>query len=393
MSAVPGAPRPRDVRDAHIDGLRGLALAGILLVNIQSWLAGATVAVGFLPPDPTPADRIAYFCTVAFASGKFLPLFAMLFGAGFGLLYGKLAQRYENPAAIYRRRMVFLLAFGVAHAFVVYFGDITQAYAIAGFLLLRHAKASARDVARAAMFWWLVAAAWLGFLLMWAGDLVDVADMADEVRSNIAMGATLGYFEQWPLRAEMAVWQVQNNLLGLPTVIALMLTGLLAQRAGWLADRTAPAWDKALRIGLLAGLPASLAAASWMVANAELEQAIAIPTWVLGLLSGSVVLSFAYAASWMRRAPGSFVAWLAPAGRMPLSNYLLQSVAMGVLLSGWGLGLGDQVSYAQTSALALLVFVVQVEASRWWLRRRAQGPLEALWRWWTYRGAVPLDRL
>lgn len=389
MISTAGAPRPRVVRDARIDALRGFALAGILLVNIQSWLAGATVAIGFLPLDAAPVDRAAYFLTAAFVSGKFLPLFAMLFGAGFGLLYDKLQERYERPDAIYRRRMAFLLAFGIAHALLIYFGDITQAYAIAGFFLLRHARASASDVARAAMFWWLVAAAWLGFLLMSAGEVADVAEIADEVRANIALGATQGYVEQWALRAQMAAYQIQNNLIGLPTVIALMLTGLLAQRAGWLADRAASAWSKALRIGLVAGLPVALAAAWWLLGNAELDHVVAMPTWVFGLLSASVVLSFAYAALWMRHAPRALIAWLAPAGRMPLSNYLLQSVAMGALLSGWGLGLGDRVSYAQASALALAVFAVQAEISRWWLRRYAQGPLEALWRWWTYRGAVP----
>ncbi len=84
--------------------------------------------------------------------------------------------------------------------------------------------------------------------------------------------------------------------------------------------------------------------------------------------------------------PTSVVAWLAPAGRMPLTNYLLQSVAMGALLSGWGLALGITASYAETSALALGVFLLQLVVSRWWLARHAQGPLEAVWRAWTYYG-------
>lgn len=385
-----GALDARRPRDARIDALRTFALAGILLVNMQSYLAGATVALGFLTPDAGLADRAAFFLTATFVSGKFLPLFAMLFGAGFGLLYDKLQQRYERPDAIFRRRMGFLLAFGIAHGLLIYFGDITQAYAIAGFVLLRHAQASVAAVARATLRWWLIAGAWLGFLLLAAGDLGDAAELADEVRANIALGATQGYIEQWAMRAQMFAWQLQNNLLGLPTVIALMLTGLLAQRAGWLADLHAPVWSKALRIGVLVGLPVSLVAGGWLLANAQLEQVLAMPMWVLGLMSAGVVLSFAYAAVFLRHAPRSLVAWLAPAGRMPLSNYLLQSLAMGGLLAGWGLGLGDRLTYWQGSLLALAVFVVQAEASRLWLRFREQGPLEALWRWWTYRGAVPL---
>jgi uncharacterized protein len=59
---------------------------------------------------------------------------------------------------------------------------------------------------------------------------------------------------------------------------------------------------------------------------------------------------------------------------------------MGALLSGWGLGLGINASYAELTALALGVFVLQLVVSRWWLARHAQGPLEAVWRAWTYHG-------
>jgi len=73
---------------------------------------------------------------------------------------------------------------------------------------------------------------------------------------------------------------------------------------------------------------------------------------------------------------------------MPLTNYLLQSVAMNVSLTGWGLGLGATCGYAQLSALAAAIFVAQTLASRWWLAHFEQGPLEAVWRAWTYRGAT-----
>ena len=78
---------------------------------------------------------------------------------------------------------------------------------------------------------------------------------------------------------------------------------------------------------------------------------------------------------------------------MPLTNYLLQSVAMGALLSGWGLALAPRLGYAQTTALALAIFAAQLALSHWWLRRFGQGPLERAWRTWTYSRmppAVPL---
>jgi uncharacterized protein len=76
--------------------------------------------------------------------------------------------------------------------------------------------------------------------------------------------------------------------------------------------------------------------------------------------------------------------WLASAGRASLSNYLLQSLLMGTLLSGWGCGLGAVATRPQLAALGLVLFALQVVASRWWLARHRQGPMEALWRRWTY---------
>ncbi len=102
----------------------------------------------------------------------------------------------------------------------------------------------------------------------------------------------------------------------------------------------------------------------------------------------SVCLSFLYASVFLRKAPRGLIALLAPAGRMPLTNYLFQSIAMGALLSGWGLALGPHLNYVQTAMVALAIVLFQIALSQFWLgpMRMKQGPLEALWRAWTYRG-------
>ena len=139
-------------------------------------------------------------------------------------------------------------------------------------------------------------------------------------------------------------------------------------------------------LGLAVGLPAALGYGMWSATHVSLEENVLLPAWVLVLQFFGPALSVFYAVAFLRHAPDFVVHWLAPAGRMPLTNYLLQSVAMGVLLSGWVLALGIYASYAEVSALALVVFALQVVFSRWWLARHAQGPLEAAWRAWTYHG-------
>jgi uncharacterized protein len=88
---------------------------------------------------------------------------------------------------------------------------------------------------------------------------------------------------------------------------------------------------------------------------------------------------------WMR----AVIGWLAPAGRMPLTNYLSQSVLMGLLLSGWGLGGGKDLGVAALALLALGIVVAQVVASRIWIARFGTGPVETLWRRATYGTRSP----
>jgi uncharacterized protein len=144
--------------------------------------------------------------------------------------------------------------------------------------------------------------------------------------------------------------------------------------------------SRSARLGFWVGLPPALAYGIWSATHASLEENLLLPAWVLVLQFLGPALSIFYAVVFLRRTPDVVVAWLAPAGRMPLTNYLLQSVAMGALLSGWGFALGISASYAGLSALALGVFGLQLVVSRWWLARHAQGPLEAVWRAWTYNG-------
>jgi uncharacterized protein len=375
-------------RDPRIDALRGAALSGILLVNIQSYLYGAINPIGFLETGASALDRIAHFITATFVAGKFMPLFGMLFGAGFSLLYAKLKTTVADPRAAYRRRLVFLFLFGIGHGLLFYFADITHAYALAGFVLLLYADRDVAFIARATLAWWVFAAVWTLLLIVpsiGASSSVPV-EWIEEARLNFEASVRLGYLDQWPLRAGLFAWQVQANLLALPSVVALMMTGVLAHRSGWLEDLDNPAWSRAATLGLAVGLPAALGYGIWSSSHASLEENILLPAWVLVLQFLGPALSIFYAVVFLRRAPAVVVDWLAPAGRMPLTNYLLQSVAMGALLSGWGFALGISAGYAEVSVLALGVFALQVFLSRWWLARHAQGPLEAAWRAWTYHG-------
>lgn len=377
------------VRDERIDALRGFALFGILLVNIQSFLHGATNPIGSLRPDAGALDRITLFATAAFVNVKFMPLFAMLFGAGFSLLYEKLQAITTEPRRIYRRRMFFLFVFGVLHGIFFYFGDITQIYAVAGLVLLLYADRDVAGVGRAARNWWIGTAAFTALIFALMGPAVTLApDQVAAVQSNIDVFSRGSYIEQLPVRISEFGDQISGNFFGLPLTVALMLTGMLAQRAGWLQQRDARAWRTASTLGLLIGLPAALLYGYWLLSEVEAFGLAATPHAATVPMLLGVTLSFLYASVFLRRAPRSLIALLAPAGRMPLTNYLFQSIAMGALLSGWGLALGPHLNYFETAMLAFSIVVFQILLSQFWFgpMKMKQGPLEALWRAWTYRG-------
>lgn len=382
--------QPTTGRDERIDALRGFALLGILLVNIQSFAWGGANPAGYLLDDATVLDRVLFFATVAFINMKFMPLFAILFGVGFSLLLNKLHALTDAPHAVFRRRMVFLFAFGMLHGVFLYFGDITQMYAMAGMVLLLYDGHGVASLRRVLAVWW-TGALGLVALLTWGlmGSAAEPAEIAAELEANFVVFTQGSFLEQLPARATLFLDIVIANVIGLPLVVALMLTGMLAHRAGWLADATSGAWRKALAIGLVLGLPSALLYGGLLYSQAERDGlgAFSAIAAVPGTLS--VTLAFAYAALFITRASPGLIAWLAPAGRMPLTNYLLQSVAMGAVLSGWGLALAPHLGYAETALLAVVIFIVQLELSRWWLRRWKQGPLERAWRQWTYYRMAP----
>lgn len=389
------AVAPASVRNARIDALRALALAGILQVNIQSFVQGSESSLGEFLRPPSWLDAAAYFVVSALCEYKFLPIFSLLFGVGFGLLYAKLQSSVPNPAVALRRRFVFLFVFGIAHGCFFYFGDITNVYAVLGWLLLVYARREPHHLARSVLRWWGVALV-LNIGLVLLADFgsrgsTAVPDSPTDLLDVFAVFTTGTYLEQLPLRITEFLTLTEGAYLygQWVAVFAWMLTGLLVQRAGWLDPDAHPRVARAaLWLGLGVGLPCSLAYAALSLAGAldgpVVGSGMARDSWPYLLLTASGALALAYCVLFIRHAPSAIVTWLAPAGRMPLTNYLMQSVLMGALLSGWGLAWGRWMTHADLLLLALAIVLVQWIASRAWMRRFPQGPLEALWRRVTY---------
>lgn len=405
MNAEPtptGGPPPLPARIVAMDALRGLALLGIAQVNVQSFTWGAGEPLAYLGSPPGLGESILYFLQAAFFEGKFYPIFGFLFGVGMALQLRKLRRLHGRDAAAaqaaYRRRLAILLAIGVAHGLLLYSGDVLATYALCGLIFLGLAPRRLRDLARFTAVAAIAAAASL-LLPMAITAVLGGNPVPEEIAPAVALAhevyVSAGFVDQLDQRAFDEMWQQVGDIPTFwPQVLALFGLGAIAGRLDWLRRpaRHARVWRAAWRIGLGIGLPLSLAGAAMSVMQARTLPG-ADSGWAGVLVGLGSLLSAAYVAAAVQAFDRPWGAaprrWLAAAGRLSLTNYVGQSLAMAALLSGWGLGWGAHASRAQLALLAAGIFAAQVVASMALLRHFRQGPLEALWRRATYGRRQP----
>ncbi|HXF44524.1 MAG TPA: DUF418 domain-containing protein [Burkholderiaceae bacterium] len=386
-------------------------MVGILQVNIQSFVWGAGDPLGYFLTVPSAVDAALHVLIGTFVSTKFISIFAFLFGLGAALQFRSIARRVahshpgpgvgENAAltaaqAVYRRRLRFLLAVGVAHGLLLYHGDILAFYALCGFVLVRFLPQRPAAILRATIVCWILAA----LLMVAAAVFAEAARpwLADdphmvppEALRAFEIYVEGSYLEQLPQRfADYTSVLFSLAVVSVPHVLGLFLLGVLAARLGWLTrpQRHVRLWQAATWIGTAAVPVAAYGAWLNFETMAREPGAPSAIGYTLQFFGSALACLYVAALVRLRATPpvAAAIRWLAPAGRMPLTNYLLQSLVMGALLSGWGFGLGDALTRAELAALALAIVAAQLAASRAWIARFGQGPLEAWWRRVTYAG-------
>jgi uncharacterized protein len=393
MASIPSRAGPAVDRLALVDALRGFALFGILLANVLYWSAWglATEPQRVALAGAEAAQWQARFHHLL-VDGKFYTLFSLLFGAGFALQLERLARRGHDGLRIYRRRILVLLGFGIVHCFLVWDGDILVLYALLGLVLPLFRRW--RDAGL------LLAAFVLVFVVPFAGIALFKAfgwpPDAGFYRLSFAIGGWFGidqspeYVLPWLQREDLRAWLawilsgpwfswgLRVETWRVPKVLGIMLLGLWVGRrlaAGTLLDDRRLQW-RVLLVGLVVGLPATVVYA-WTPGLGQASWPSLVGTVPLGLAyAAAFALAWPHAKGWL----GAFVA----PGRMALTNYLTHSVLGVLVFYGIGFGLTGRLSIAATYAYATCLFAAQVLFSRWWLSRHAQGPMEALWRRWTY---------
>jgi uncharacterized protein len=379
-----------DERLHALDVLRGLALFGMILVHFHQKTRA----------EATGLEDLIGWGVWILVEQKAWGTFAFLFGAGFAILLRRLERRGTPIVAIYVRRLATLAVFGIVaeigFGFHILFGYacwglallVMRQWSSRALLVAAAVSASARPIAAeivAIHAWWTSAAPPPPLTL---ASLSRAVDAAARQESYLALLSA-----RWSLFA--GAFHVSWRDI-LPDVnLALFILGLLAVRHG--------IFDAPKRhVRVIAGwmmFGAAAWACSWLVlphlpaipipgAMSPIEYGLGLvqDQWLCFTYIGAIVLLLAFRPAWTAR-----LAIFGLAGRMALTNYLMQAAVLDALSSGYGANLKLRPFVYPLAAVVL--FGAQVIISRVWLARYRFGPLEWLWRAATYARVPPLRRV
>ena len=358
-------------------------------------------------------------------SGKFLAMFSFLFGVGFAIQMDRATARGAPFAWIYLRRMVTLLAFGVAHVVFLWNGDILHVYAGLGLALILVRKLRDR------WLWGIVACCALlppgrTLVMMARGERpaqtaaqrlergldelriygngeyilprIDKDKGAGVLKPPLRVTGSGAYPQTVADRISDLIFQYRHGMAGWfwLTAASTLLIGFIAGRRRFFEDipghlpliRKITWWSGGIGPG-----PAAAVAIDRLLAarGGDGINALQMVTPVLSTLNGPILCAFYMGAVVLlaqRPVWRAAMSPLASVGRMPLTNYLMQSVIATTLFYGYAFGLYYRIGPAVGVLIACAIYAVQVVYSAWWMARFRFGPMEWLWRTLTY-GKAP----
>ena len=406
MSGSRASSLPPAQRIPELDVVRGFALLGILIMNMPGFSTSFFVEADGSHLWSSPVDQVAQAVRDLLFSGKFNSMFSLLFGIGFTMQYARMqAADPEHATALYLRRLAVLAVIGLVHATVFWTGDVLHVYAALGLVLvigLRRLSDRALIVLIGLCLLYPLVSGFARLVFM-TPDIVAML-VARAKAFEASNNAAYGHGSFWAAAREHArefayfygtPWTLWGAAGFWMQLALTMLIGVLAGRRQWprripeLLPQIRRAQWWALGLGLVCGVVFTLIFEVLQRAPGPTPLKVlgSLAYWIsrlsLMLFYVMTIVRLAQRPEWARR-----FAPIAAAGRMPLTNYLMQTAICTTIFYGWGFGLWGRVGPAAGLALAVAIyFVVQVPWSVWWLRRHAQGPLEWAWSRLTYGNA------
>jgi uncharacterized protein len=413
--------RPVDGNErlALLDALRGFALCGVFVSNVYMWFSGRALLpraqIEAMMASASLLDHVLVRATNFLVFGKFITIFSFLFGLGFAVQMGRAEQRGASIVPLYARRLGVLLAIGLAHLFLLWYGDILTTYAVLGFgLLLFRNRSDKTLLGWAAVLVFLLPVAGQALLqlpeLLGSSEAAAAAAKAAKEQAEATKSQTLAafqsgsYFEVVGANASYYLQLFIKPLL--LTVVALLgrfLLGLLAGRHKLFHEPSQhlPLLRKVLLWGLVAGvigngtgLALQLLFFHKVLSPDKLPwlQYAMSPVRQLGELGLAAFYVSGFTLLFQRPTWQRLLSVLAPVGRMALTNYLAQTAISLLLFYGYGLGLIGTLGPKALLSIPLGIFILQIGVSHLWLARFRFGPAEWGWRSLADGKAQPMRR-
>lgn len=372
-----------------------------------------------------------------FCTGKFYPLFSILFGAGLAIIYDSTRRSGRSFGWIYFRRLVVLAMFGIAHIVLLWYGDILLLYAGVGIAMLLLGRASPKVLLWvAAIVFSISLITSLGFSALSA--LGDAGSSAEEIEFDVTgeqiettarpmpegnspiekLGKVLMDWdgsEQFDSRATELEQEIQSQgpywnaillrifLYAFSLVYYLSITiwvvlpcfciGAVLTKTGFFRNAESRWRRRLIVLGFTIGLPISvLADYAYGYSDEFLWSAI----YMLGTNIAGPMLALAYLSTILvlveRRPQNPIAAAVGQLGRMGLTGYLLESILMSALMSHWGLAWFGTTTWIQRAGIVIVVYLVILLLANVWMRSFRYGPFEWLWRSLTYLQWQPIRR-
>ncbi|WP_456271852.1 DUF418 domain-containing protein [Bacillus sp. AK031] len=374
-------------RILSLDVIRGFSLLGIFIINMISFHSP------FLYVDhytwwKTPGDQQLYPWIDIFVQASFYPLFAMLFGYGLALQQERSLEKGSGFYPLAVRRLLVLLVIGCIHAFLVWSGDILINYALIGLLLLLFMKLPGKALIWTGALLFLLPQVFFSILLIlvsltdqtgvaFYSDITNIKDSISAYSGGSFQEIFLQRFEDW-----YNVNGPGNALFLMLSILPMMIIGAGAGKLHFLErlPDNRKLWLSLLTVFLAVGI--------FLKSLPFLIDANVAYSYIQDML-GAPFLSVSYAVLlallMISRKISVVLRPLAAAGRMSLTNYLMQSIVGTLIFYNYGLGLYGEVTLVTGTWLAIGIFLIQVILSELWLSKFQQGPMEKLWRKLTYK--------
>lgn len=396
MNTHSTSPQSPQQRIGSLDFVRGVAILGILFMNIHIL---ALPLAAYVNPNfdgiASLTDKLVFSFEFLFVNFKFIGLFSMMFGIGMLLQGQSLDGRGLDSNQWLRRRLFWLAVFGLLHAAFVWPGDILFFYAVCGLILHYQRRHEAKVLLRrGAIFigigigiitlFWLLIIALSNFPEIYNKMMAEFQLSPEALDEDIALWTSRDFLAQVAALVEV---YATTFLPGLPIFIfwwcgGMMLIGMGLYKSGWF-EQPRLRWRACLS-GLLGLMSAGIGIAYyWLTDFNEVAAGQAPFVFLSGALLAPFYMNLLIV---IADKVGALGRWLRQTGRMAFTLYLSQSILM-VLLFRWIApelyGQGEEV---QLVLLVLGFSVLQVMFANLYLRFFRQGPLEKLWRWLSFRG-------